>query len=151
MCYGKLNRWDEAVAAYTRSIEFDVKGEKATGVVFNLLEALICADRPEQLLQFLKTVQGKGWELPKTGYESANYGALLQGFQAIALTASGKDASEPLRAMREFTGKPGFKISWGWDELDQWLKTTKLAPDRKAAAASILTELKVDGKPSSKP
>jgi tetratricopeptide (TPR) repeat protein len=142
-CYGKLMRWDEAVAAYTRAVEFDLKSEKVTGYIENLLEALICADRPERLSEFVKSVQAKGWELPKAGDEVARSSALFHGFQAIALAASGKDASEPLRAMREFTGKPDFKVTgWTWDELERWLKTTKLAPDRKAAAEKILTELK---------
>ena len=51
----------------------------------------------------------------------------------------------PSREMREFTGKPDFKITaWTWDELDQWLKTTKLAPDRKAAVEKIIAELQSD-------
>src|SRR5262249_29242465 len=45
-CYGKLSRWDKAAAAYARSIEKDVTSERATVVVFNMLETLICADHP---------------------------------------------------------------------------------------------------------
>jgi tetratricopeptide (TPR) repeat protein len=143
MCFGKLDRWDEAVTAYTRSIEIDLKTEHAAGVVCNLMEALMCASRPEQLLKFADSVTDKGWEPPKTGDEAARFTALFHGFRAAALTASGKDASEPLRAMRAITGKPGFKLTgWTWDETNHWLKTTKLAPDRRTAVEKILTELK---------
>jgi len=140
--YGNLNRWDEAVKAYTRSVELDLKGERAAGVVLNLLEALICAERPEQLLQFVQSIKAKGWELPKEGTPSAKNSSLYYGFQAIALRMSGKDASGAERTMREFTGNPDFAIaSWTWDELDKWLKTTKLAPEVKADVEEIVHEL----------
>ncbi len=142
MCYGKLGRWDEAIKAYTRGIDLDPKSELATGVVYNLLEALIVAERPEQLLQFVQDVEKKGWKLPTEG-AAAKYNAIYHGYRAIALLMSGKDASEAERAMRQFTGKPDFKITgWTWDEIDQWLKTTKLAPDRKAAVQKIVAELR---------
>ena len=128
MCYGKLDRWDEAVKEYTCSIELDLKSEDAIGHICNLLEALICADRPEQLLQFVQAIEKKGWKLPKGDTEPAKYGALFHGFQAIALSMTGKDASEPLGAMRQLTSKAGFKVTdWTWDELNNWLKATKLA------------------------
>jgi tetratricopeptide (TPR) repeat protein len=138
MCYGKLGRWDEAVAAYMRSIELDLKSPGATGVVLNLLEALVAAERPEQLLKFIQTIKAKGWEPSKEGEENA----LFHGFRSIALLMSGKDASEAERSMRQFTGKAGFKITgWTWDEINGWLKTTRLAPDRKAAVEKIVAEL----------
>jgi hypothetical protein len=69
----------------------------------------------------------------------------------IALTVSGKDASDSLRAMREFPGKPGLKVvGWTWDETYQWLKTTRLAPDQIAAIEKIVSELKGDGGTGSK-
>jgi tetratricopeptide (TPR) repeat protein len=143
MCYGKLGRWDEAIQAYTRSIEIDLKSDAAPGHVLNLLEALIAAERPEQLLQFIQTVEKKGWKLPKEGAQAAKYNALYHGFRAIALHMSGRDASDAERQMRQLTSKPGFKVTaWTWDELDRWLKTTKLAADRKAAVQKILAELK---------
>jgi tetratricopeptide (TPR) repeat protein len=142
MCYGKLGRWDDAIRSYTRSIELDLKSEGATGVVVNLLEALTCAERPEQLLQFVESIKLKGWELPRAGAEAAKYSALFHGFRAIALMISGKDASEAEKAMRQFTGKPDFKVTnWSWDELNNWLKTTKLAADRKAAVEKVIAEL----------
>jgi len=142
MCYGKLGRWDDAIKSYTRSIEMDLNSEKATGVVLNLLEALTCAERPEQLLQFIQMIENKGWKLPNDGTSLAKYNALFHGFQAIALRMVGKDPSEAERKMREFTGKPGYKMTgWTWDELDNWLKTTKLAPERKAAAEKLIAEL----------
>ncbi len=143
MCYGKLGRWDEAIAAYTRSVEIDIKGDGATGHILNLLEALTVAERPDQLLQFVQDVEKKGWNLPQEGSTAAKYNALFHGFRAIALRMSGKDASEAERKMRQFTGKPDFKIAtWTWDEMNEWLKTTKLSPDRKAAVEKIVDELK---------
>jgi tetratricopeptide (TPR) repeat protein len=145
MCYGKLDRWDEAIAAYTRGVQLHEKSESATWAVLDLLEALVCAERPEQLLQFAKEVRAKGWELPVAGDGAARDNALFHGLQAISLTASGKDASEALRAMHEFTSRRTFKMTgWNWDEIDRWLKTTKIAPDRKAAAEKIVAELKGD-------
>ena len=70
-CYGKLRKWDEAVTAYTRSIELDLKREQATSVVENLLEALTCIERPEQLLQFVETIEKKGWKPPTEGPNAA--------------------------------------------------------------------------------
>ena len=143
MCYGKLGRWDEAVAAYTRGVEFEPKGDRATGAILNSLEALIIAQRPEQLLQLVHAVEEKGWELPKEGTKSASYNALFHGFRAIALRMGGQDSSEAERAMRQYSGKPDFKVTdWSWAELDQWLKTTKLAPNRKTAVEGIIAELK---------
>jgi tetratricopeptide (TPR) repeat protein len=142
-CYGKLGRWDEAIKAYTRSIELDLKSDAATGHILNLLEALVAADRSEQLLQFIQTVERKGWKLPKEGTPAAEYNALYHGFRAIALRMSGKDALDAERQMRQYTGKPGYKLTgWTWDELDQWLRRTKLAPDRKAAVGKLIAELK---------
>jgi tetratricopeptide (TPR) repeat protein len=141
-CYVKLSRWDEAIKAYSRSVELDLNSDAATGHLFNLLETLIVAECPKQMLQLTQTVEKKGWKLPKDGTEAAKYNALYHGFRAIALHMSDKDASNAERQMRQFTGKPGFKITdWSWDELNQ-LKTTKLAPDRKAAVEKILAELK---------
>ena len=143
LCYRMLNHWDEAVAAYIRSVELDVKREQVTGVVLNLLEGLTCAERPAQLLQFLQSIKTKGWELPTDGASAAKYSALFHGFQAIALRITGKDASGAEGMMRQFTGKPDFAITnWTWEELDKWLKTTKLAPDLKVQAERIVSELK---------
>src|SRR5207253_2543876 len=97
------------------------------------------AERPEQLLQFVQEVEKKGWKLPTEGSQAAKYNALFHGFRAIALRMSGKDASAAERAMRQYTSKPGFKITnWTWDELNQWLKTTKLAPERKGAVEKTI-------------
>jgi tetratricopeptide (TPR) repeat protein len=142
-CYGKLGRWDEAIKAYTRSLELDVKGDDSAGRVLNTLEALIVAEKPEQLLGLIESVKARGWTLPKTGSGADKYGALYHGFRAMALISIGKDASEAERSMRAFTGKKGFAATgWTWDELDGWLKRTKLAADRKVAAEKILSELK---------
>ncbi len=145
MCYGKLGRWDEAIKSYTRSVELDPKGEATTGVICHQFATMIIAERPEDLLQFAETVQKKGWKLPEDGPRATEYGALFNGFRAMALTMSGKDASDAEREMRQFTGEADFKISsWSWDELEDWLKTTKLPPDRKAAVEKILAELQSD-------
>jgi hypothetical protein len=142
MCHGKLGQWDEAIKSYVRCIELDTKSESATGFVLNLLEAFTCAERPEQLLRFVDDVERKGWMLPTEGPDADKYNAIFHGFRAIALKLTGKDSSEAEQAMRRFTAKPDFKITdWTWDELNGWLKTTKLAPDRKAAAERIITEL----------
>jgi tetratricopeptide (TPR) repeat protein len=147
MCYGKLNRWEEAVVAYTRSIEMDSKGDRTTGVVCTLMESLVTAERPELLLQFVQAVDKKGWRLPKEGPQLVRYAHIFHGFRAIALLMDGKDATEAERAMRDVTGKPDFKpTGWSWVEMDAWLKATKLAPDRKAAVGKIVAELK--GTPS---
>jgi len=143
LCLEKLGRWDESIKAYTRCIDFDLKSGIATDAVFNLLEALVIAERPEQLLEFVRTIEKKGWKLPAEGEPGAMYTPFFHGFRAIALRMSGKDASDAERMMRQFTGNPGFKATdWTWDETNQWLKTTKLAPDLKAAVEKIFVELK---------
>ena len=130
MCHGKIGQWDDAIKAYTHSIELDSKSENATGVVLNLLEALTCADRPELVLQFIQTMEKKGWKLPTEGASAGVYGALFHGLRSIALKLTGKDASQAELAMRQFTSKSDYKtVGWTWDELNNWLKTTKLAPN----------------------
>jgi tetratricopeptide (TPR) repeat protein len=139
LCYAKLDRWDDAVKAYTRSVELDVKGDKTTDRVLNALQAMVVAERAEQALDLVEKIKAKGWT-PRTG---AFGNALYHGFRALALTMSGKDASEAERSMREFTGREDYAATeWGWDELDGWLKRTKLAPDRKAAVEKIVAGLK---------
>jgi tetratricopeptide (TPR) repeat protein len=139
-CYGKLGRWDEAIKAYTRAIDLALESE--THVVCNLLQTLIIAERPDQLLQFVQSVEKRGWILPKEGARAAEYTALYHGFRVMALRMSGKDASDAERATLQITRKSGFKITgWTWDELDQWLKTTKLTPDRKTAVEKVIAEL----------
>ncbi len=141
-CYGKLGRWDEAIAAYTRGIELNLKSDRAYGVICDLLEGLICADRPEQLRPFIESIKTKGWELPKAGAAGEKYTVLFHGFCSIASIMIGEDASQSTQAMRQITGKPNFKVtSWIWDDLNNWLKKTKLAPDRKAAVEKIIAEL----------
>lgn len=143
MCYGKLGRWQEAVGAYTRSIELDVKSGEATGHILNAFEAMIIAEKPEELLRLVDLVKAKGWTPPKKGANADKDNALYHGFRAMAYTMDGKDASEAERSMHEFTGKDGFAITdWSWEELDHWLKMTKLAPDRKATVEKIVGELK---------
>jgi tetratricopeptide (TPR) repeat protein len=145
-CYGKLGRWDDAIASYTRSVELDLKNGKVPGPVPSLLEAMICAERPGRVLPFVQSLEKKGWKLPAEGALSAEYNAFFYGFQAIALRMIGKDSSEPERMMRSLTGKPGYnRPGWSWDEFDGWFKTTKLAADRKAAVEKIVSELKNAG------
>jgi hypothetical protein len=71
----------------------------------------------------------------------AKYNALYHGFRAIALRMSGKDASDAERMMRQLTSNPDYEISWDWDDLNQWLKRTKLVLARKAAVENNITEL----------
>ncbi len=89
------------------------------------------------LLKFILTVEKKGWTL------EGLYSALYHGFHAIARVMSGKDPAEAETAMRKIIDAKDFKIEgWSWDELDGWLKTTKLDSDRKAAIEKIIEELK---------
>ena len=82
MCYGKLGRWDEAIAAYLR-LELDVKSEQATGHVLNALEALVVAEKPEQLLSLVEKVGSNGWTLPKPGPNADKFISLFHGFPAM--------------------------------------------------------------------
>jgi tetratricopeptide (TPR) repeat protein len=145
-CYGKLAHWDEAIAAYTASVERDLTGPRSTGHVLNCLEAFIAADRPGDLFAFLQTIENKGWKLPSEGLQAKRNTALYHGFRAIALRATGQEAADDERAMRQITGNGNLDAGgWSWDEIDRWFQTTKLAPDRKEAVAKILDELR--GKP----
>jgi tetratricopeptide (TPR) repeat protein len=142
MCYGKLGRWDDAIKSYISGVDIALKSGGAATVILNLLEAFTCAERPEQLLEFVQTLEKKGWKRPTEGPAADSENALYHGFRAIALKLTGRDPSEAERMMRELTGKPSFEITdWTWDELNGWLKATKLAPDRKAFAERIIAEL----------
>ena len=126
---GKLERWDEAIKEYILGVEHDLRSQRATQIVSNLLHALICAERPDQLFQFLETIKAKGWLPPSEGSSSDIHCTAFHAYVAIALHQSGKDASAEEQAMRRFTSKPDFKIvGWSWDELETWLKKTKLGP-----------------------
>jgi len=143
MCYAKLGRWDEAITACTRSVELDIKSDDATSHILNLLQALISAERPERLFQFVESVEKKGWKLPKEGTDAAKYNAFFHAFRAVALRMTGQDATQAERMLHAITRKPGYKTTgWNWEELDAWLKKTKLAPDRKEAVDSIIADLK---------
>jgi tetratricopeptide (TPR) repeat protein len=142
MCLGKLRRWREAVAAYKRAIEMDPLDKSGNGTVYDCFEALIAAEQPDELLQLVQELKKKGFE-PQDKPGSDKYHALYQAFQAMALCMSGRDPHAAEQAMREFTNKRDFKITgWTWDELDEWLKTTKLQPDRKKAIEDIIRSLK---------
>ena len=148
MCYGKLGRWDEAIAAYKRGIALDIGSSRATGHVLNLLEALITAERPTEFLSVARELEKKGWRLAWFGTNADRDWALYYGYRAIALRMNGEDASEAERQMRRVTGKSGFHLTgWSWDEIESWLKQTKIAPDRRAAVQKIIDELK--GNPAS--
>jgi tetratricopeptide (TPR) repeat protein len=145
-CYRNMGQWDEAIRSYIRAIEiFTKKDEKqnATNTILSVLHEWVIAERPDSMIQFIQGVEKQGWKLPKESKGVERDAALFHGFRAIALRMSGKDATEAEKSMRQITGKPGFKLTgWAWDELDRWLKTTKLAPDRKAAIEKIIAELK---------
>ena len=70
--------------------------------------------------------------------------ALFYGFRAIAQRLVGKDATEAEQSMRKSTALvETHELQWSWKEIDDWLKRTKVAPDRKAAIEKIVGELKV--------
>jgi tetratricopeptide (TPR) repeat protein len=139
LCYCKLYRWDEAIKAYNRGIDLDLN---RPGIVLDLIEAHIAAERPSQLFEVIEALEKRGWKLPTAGSRESEYTALYHGFRAIALHMIGKDASAAERAMREITGKKDYESNWGWNELNQWLKTTKLPPERKTVIVKIIDELK---------
>ncbi|MFO0908574.1 MAG: DUF2610 domain-containing protein [Isosphaeraceae bacterium] len=148
-CYGKLNRWDEAVDAYTRSVEGQINARSADGVVVNLLEALVCANRPAQTLEFTESIRKKGWKLPPDDTDEGRQNrAIYHAYRAMALIMLGKDAAEDVAAIRRLTTRSDFKITtWGWDEFDRWFATTTLKPEARTAIASFVSELKGEKKP----
>jgi serine/threonine protein kinase/tetratricopeptide (TPR) repeat protein len=152
MCYGKLGRWDEAIAAYKGSVDLDIKSTQATSRVLNLVEAFIMAERPAEFLSFEQELQKRGWRLPWFGTNANRDWALYYGYRAMALRMKGEDASDAEREMRRVTSKPDFRLTgWSWDEMDAWLKTTRLAPDRRAAVEKLVAELKGGPSAEAKP
>jgi tetratricopeptide (TPR) repeat protein len=147
MCYGKLKRWDEAISAYQRSFELESNTSADTSTLLNLLEAYVVSERPKDAEIFSAGLAQKKWQPRATTSNRLNQDfAMFYGFQAVAQRMLGKDATEMEKNMRQYTVLTNMKaMAWGWQEIDDWLKTTKLAADRKASVEKILVELKTDG------
>ena len=61
--------------AYTRSLDLDLDSADTAGRVCDLFEAFVIAERPEELLHFVQTLDKKRWELPKEGRQAPKYPA----------------------------------------------------------------------------
>jgi hypothetical protein len=67
---------------------------------------------------------------------------LFYGFQAVAQRMLGKDAAELEKKMHQYAALTRMEsMEWRWEEIDDWLKATKLAPDRKGAVSRIIAVL----------
>ena len=143
-CYGRLGRWDEAILAHKRAFELEAKGSTGTDAALGLLQAFIVSERPADVESFVAGLVEKKWQPREEKTNRLNRAsAMFYGFQAIAQRMLGKDATELEKKMRQYAALTWMRgMNWGWEEIDDWLKTTKLAPDRKAAIQKILDELK---------
>lgn len=144
MCYGKLGQWDEAIGSYQRAFDLDPNSPRGTGTALNLLEAFIVSERFADAKPFADGLAQKKWQ-PQGNWpdHASQRRALFYGFQAIALLCLGKDADDMEKLMRQHTALTNMDASsWGWYEVNEWLKTTKLAPDRMARIERLLAELK---------
>jgi tetratricopeptide (TPR) repeat protein len=143
-CYGRLGRWDEALTAHKRAFELEAKEPTGTDAALHLLEAFILSGRPGEVEPFVAGLVQKKWQ-PREGTPDRlnQASAMFYGFQAVAQRVLGNDATELEKKMRQYTALTRMKrLIWSWVYIDDWLKTTKLAPDRKAAVEKIIGELK---------
>ncbi len=144
ICYGRLSRWDEALGAHKKASELEAKQTTGSNATLSLLEAFILSERAELVEPFIAGLREKKWQPreEKTSHlDQAT--AMWSGFQALAQRMLGKDAAELEKKMRQHTALTRMQnMDWDWQEIDDWLKATKLAPDRKSAVEKILAELK---------
>ncbi len=115
------------------------------GRMCNLLEAYVIAERPGDLVAFVADLEKeRAMGRPHVAAAERNhYLALFHAFQAMALHLQGKDATAAERQMRAVLRKSSFKkTDWGWDELDGWLKRTRIDTGRRRAIEQIVAELK---------
>jgi hypothetical protein len=143
-CYGRLSRWNEAFAAHKKAVELEAKQTTGTDATLGLLEAFLLSERPEKVGPFIADLMAKKWQ-PREEKTTRRIqaSALFYGFQAIAQRMLGQEATDLEKQMRQYTSQTRMEnMDWRWDELDAWLKGTKLAPERKAAVEKIVAELK---------
>jgi hypothetical protein len=143
-CYGRLSRWDEAFDAHNKASELEAKQTTGTDASLGLVEAFIVSERPEKIGLFIADLMEKKWQPREEKTNRLNKAsAMFYGLQAVAQRMLGKDAAELEKKMRQYTALTKMQsMDWRWDEMDDWLKATKLAPERKAAVERIIAELK---------
>jgi tetratricopeptide (TPR) repeat protein len=143
-CYGRLSRWDEAFAAHRKAVELEAKQTTGSDATLGLLEAFLLRERPEKVGPFIiELMAKKSQPREETTTRRIQASALFYGFQAVAQRMLGQEATDLEKKMRQNTSQTRMEnMDWRWDEMDAWLKGTKLSPDRKAAVEKIIAELK---------
>jgi hypothetical protein len=68
---------------------------------------------------------------------------MFYGFHAIAQRILGKETTELEKKIWHHGALTRMEsMEWDWTNIDDWLKASKLAPDRKAAVEQIGAELR---------
>ena len=147
MCHGKLGRWDEALAAYTQAFETAPDGPKAPWIVLNLVEAMVCADRPGDAIRFFESLDRRSWAPKLAAADVIRFQGLSLGYRAIALRVSGKDAGEAEKRLAAFLDRPNVHVTgWSWDETDGWLARAKADGAALEAVKKIVADLRAPSK-----
>jgi tetratricopeptide (TPR) repeat protein/tRNA A-37 threonylcarbamoyl transferase component Bud32 len=145
-CQMRLDRFTDAVTGFEKAVELAKDFREGYWVVLDLLEAMTCAGRAADVLDFLEKMDRKRWKPEQTPHPHT-VTAYLLGFRAIALRQTGKDPAGVEKQLAELLARPNLRVTRATaGELDSWPKNAKLPAERARAVTKIISS--IDSKPS---
>ncbi len=143
-CYGRLGRWEEAIAAHTRALELETKAKTGSDAALSLFESYIVAGRTADLEPFITGLLENKWQPREEKSDRLNQAnAMLYGFRAIAQLAIGKEATEFETKSKEYSDSTNMhNIAWDWKDIGTWIDSAKLDANCKERIELILSKLK---------
>jgi hypothetical protein len=140
-CLMKLNRPAEAIESYQAVWKQARSSRSACWVAPDLLEAMICADRPKDALAWLQLMEDKGYK-PADTPNPHTLEALFAGYHAIALHLADRDAGQAEARFRAVVSRPNLRVVRPPEaEVHAWLKKARLGGGRRAAIRKVLAAL----------
>ncbi len=143
LCHTYLGQWDEARACYAKAFETAPEDARAPSFVLNLLEATICAERPEEVLRFFESLDAKGWKRKVNSTNAILFDAISVGIRAMAMRLTGQNADALEQQLAEMLDRPNVRVTdWSWKEIDGWLAKTKLDAAKLDPVKKIIAVLR---------
>lgn len=138
--FGKNGKWNESIEAYKRAIEKRNFATFAVTSVLNLLEAFICNNQPQELIEYLETLTTNGFEVPVDDKRDI---AFYHAFIAIAQIQTDVDPQLALEKMQEALEEAEItSTSWDWTEFDKWFQDSDLSDEKKSRIRSIVAKIR---------
>jgi serine/threonine protein kinase len=147
LCHLKLGQYDEAIACYSQAFELYVDDLMGPTILLDLVEAMVCGDRPSDAIHFLDSLNAKGWKPKLKPDTSFRFDAVSVGYRAIALRLTGQDAAAEEKRLAELLDRPNMRVmGWDWDVIDKWLARSRSEASKLEAAKKILATLRAPSK-----